>query len=253
MTKIIAIHSYRGGTGKSNSVANIAALIACQGKRVGIVDTDLPSPGIHVLFNFQQPPNRYVLNDFLWRRCSIDQAVYDLSNVLTGQSKTSGKLYLVPASVKLADISRVLREGFDHELLFSGLQSLIKKLQLDYLFIDTHPGLNEETLLSLTLSNIVLLVLRPDQQDFQGTAVTVDVARRLKVPKLLLIINKVLPDYDFEQVRQQVEKTYSVPVVGVLPESKEVLKLASSGLFCFKYPNHSISQIFKNIAQVIVR
>src|SRR5262245_53203 len=50
MAKIIAIHSFRGGTGKSNTTANIAALLAADGRRVGVIDTDIQSPGIHVLF-----------------------------------------------------------------------------------------------------------------------------------------------------------------------------------------------------------
>lgn len=38
---------------------------------------------------------------------------------------------------------------------------------LDYLFIDTHPSLNEETLLTITLTDVLLVVLRPDSQDYQ--------------------------------------------------------------------------------------
>jgi MinD-like ATPase involved in chromosome partitioning or flagellar assembly len=41
MPQIISIHSYRGGTGKSNITANLAALLAANGRRVGVVDTDI--------------------------------------------------------------------------------------------------------------------------------------------------------------------------------------------------------------------
>ncbi len=50
MAKIISIHSFRGGTGKSNTTANVATLLAVQGGRVGVIDTDIQSPGIHILF-----------------------------------------------------------------------------------------------------------------------------------------------------------------------------------------------------------
>ena len=252
MSKIISIHSYRGGTGKSNFTANIASCIASKGYRVGIIDTDLPSPGIHVLFNVNLEKLPYKLNDFLWGRCVIKNAVYDVSRILPEGKGDRAQLYLVPASTKLADISRVLREGFNSEILLQGLQDLITFLNLDYLFIDTHPGLNEETLLSLTISNLVLLILRPDQQDFQGTAVTIDVARRLQVPNLKLIVNKVLKTYNFEQVGQKIAKTYDVPVVGVFPESEDIIKLASNGVFCLKYPRHPLSEIYQNIAQKIL-
>lgn len=52
--KIVTIHSYRGGTGKSNITANIAVCAHEAGKRVAVLDTDLQSPGVHILFNFDQ-------------------------------------------------------------------------------------------------------------------------------------------------------------------------------------------------------
>ena len=58
MAQIISIHSFRGGTGKSNTTANIAALLAAGGRRVGVVDTDIQSPGIHVLFRHGRGEHR---------------------------------------------------------------------------------------------------------------------------------------------------------------------------------------------------
>ena len=49
MPQIISIHSFRGGTGKSNTAANLAAMLAQAGKRVCVIDTDIQPPGIHVL------------------------------------------------------------------------------------------------------------------------------------------------------------------------------------------------------------
>ena len=72
---------------------------------------------------------------------------------------SGGKLLLIPASIKATDITRVLREGYDVGLLNTGFQTLIDELALDVLIVDTHPGLNEETLVSLTLSDVLLLVL----------------------------------------------------------------------------------------------
>ncbi|NMG05534.1 MinD/ParA family protein [Brasilonema sp. UFV-L1] len=252
MAKIVSIHSYRGGTGKSNSTANIATAIARKGNRVGIVDTDLPSPGIHILFGWDEKRMKLTLNEFLWGRCAITDAAYDVTSVLKNQANSRSSIYLVPSSVKLNDISRILRERFDVELLLKGFKDLIKNLKLDYLFIDTHPGLNQETLISLTTSDIVLLVLRPDQQDFQGTAVTVDVARKLRVPKLLLMVNKALKEYDFEDLQKKVEHIYQTPVVGIIPESEDLLRFASNGIFCLNYPNHPISQTLEKVAKKIM-
>lgn len=252
MSKIVSIHSYRGGTGKSNSTANLAATIASLGKRVCIVDTDIPSPGVHVLFGFDEDSIKKTLNDFLWGRCEIAAAATDVTDALGDKATSNSKLYLVPSSVKAQDIARVLREGYDVQLLNDGFQDLVDDLKLDYLLIDTHPGLNEETLLSMTISDVLLLILRPDQQDFQGTAVTVDVARKLEVPKLLMMVNKAPEAFDFEQIQDQVETTYDVPVAGILPHSDEMMMLASSGIFCLKYPDNSLSQVIEGVAQQIM-
>jgi septum site-determining protein MinD len=256
MTDIISIHSFRGGTGKSNTTANLAVAIARLGKRVGIVDTDIQSPGIHVLFGLDDERMDRSLNDYLWGNCSIEEAAYDVGAELGvdgGElAVIGGGVHLVPSSIKIGEITRVLREGYDVGVLNDGFNSLGERLGLDYLLIDTHPGLNEETLLSITISTVLVLVLRPDQQDFQGTAVTVDVARKLEVPEILLVVNKVLPEYDFDEVRSEIERTYDLPVAGMLPLSEDVVRLASAGVFCVKEPEHPISQEIGRIAQRVV-
>jgi MinD-like ATPase involved in chromosome partitioning or flagellar assembly len=252
MSRIVSIHSFRGGTGKSNSTANIASTVARYGHRVGIVDTDIQSPGIHVLFGFDEEKMNRTLNDYLWGRCSIREAAYDVSAVLQGARTDRSSIHLIPSSLRAGEIARVLREGYDVGLLNDGFQALIQDLELDYLFIDTHPGLNEETLLSITISDILLLILRPDRQDFQGTAVTVDIARKLEVPKMLLMINKALSSFDFDALKQRVEETYDAPVAGILPLSEDVVQLASSDVFCLRYPEHPFSQVIESVARQIM-
>ena len=78
MSRIIAIHSFRR-TGKSNTTANVATLLAAGGRRIGVVDTDIQSPGIHVLFGVDQATLRNSLNDYLWGRCQIEQAAHDVT------------------------------------------------------------------------------------------------------------------------------------------------------------------------------
>jgi septum site-determining protein MinD len=248
MTRIISIHSFRGGTGKSNSTANLAATVASQGYRVGVVDTDIQSPGIHVLFNCDEDEMEFTLNDYLWGRCMAKDAAYDVTRVLRGNGHSHSRIYLIPASLKTGEIARVLREGYDVGLLNDGFQDLIQDLELDFLFIDTHPGINEETLLSITISDFLILILRPDQQDFQGTAVTVDIARKLEVPNMLLLVNKVLSKFDFAALRQKLESTYNAPVAGILPLSEDMVQLASRDIFCLCQPDHVYSQTIRSVA-----
>lgn len=246
MATIISTHSFRGGTGKSNTTANLAALFAMTGKRVGIVDTDIQSPGVHVLFGLDETNMGLTLNDYLWGRCEIKEAAHDVSDRLGGP--VSGKLFLIPSSIKAGEIARVLREGFDVGLLNDGFQQIIEDLQLDVLMIDTHPGVNEETLLSIAISDVLAIILRPDSQDYQGTAVTVEVARKLDVPRLLLIVNKTPTIFNFDDVKAKVERTYASEVAAVVPHSDEMMALASSGVFVTRYPDHPMTELYKQIA-----
>ncbi len=254
MCHVISVHSFRGGTGKSNITSNLATLVARSGKRVGVVDTDIQSPGIHVLFGLQEEAITFTLNDFLWGRCRIEQTACDVSPILMqkqGLFGPKGSIHLIPSSIKTGDISRILREGYDARRLNEGLSELIRKLKLDYLFIDTHPGINEETLLSLVISDVLVLVLRPDSQDYQGTAVEVDVARKLGVPKTLLVVNKALPALNFPELRQQMQQTYNTPVAGILPVCDEMFHLGSSHIFSLRYPDHPWTQSIQAIAKQV--
>ena len=240
MSTIISVHSFRGGTGKSNTTANISALLAVDGARVGVVDTDIQSPGIHVLFNLDESEMGHSLNDYLWGKCSIEETAHDVTSHVGAEVK--GQVFLIPSSIKPGEIARILREGYDVGLLNDGFRDVVEKLKLDYLLIDTHPGLNEETLLSIAISNALVIILRPDSQDYQGTAVTVDVARKLDVPKMLMLVNKVPPQFDLEDVRTRVEQTYDATVAAVLPHSDEMMTLASSGIFAIRFPDHPMTK-----------
>lgn len=246
MSKIISIHSFRGGTGKSNTTANLAAVLALQGQRVGVIDTDIQSPGIHILFGLHGDEITTSLNDYLWHGREIQDVALD---VTAKQSvPLPGKLFLIPSSIKPGEITRVLREGYDAQRLTRGLRQLLTDLQLDTLIIDTHPGLNEETLLSLVISHVLIIVMRPDQQDYEGTGITVQVAKELQVPHMLLVVNKTPSVLDPVAVKQRVERAYGAPVAAVLPHSDEMMNLASGGIFVLQYPDQPLTALYKQIA-----
>ena len=268
MSQIVSVHSFRGGTGKSNMTANVAAVLVQQGLRVGVVDTDIQSPGIHTLFGVKtntavgdaNPEHAgVVLNDFLYGRCNIEDAALDVTaKVMATQlgkplsaKPATGKLYFIPASIRANDIARVLREGFDPELLSDGLRAVVERLSLDLLIVDTHPGINEQTLLSVAISDKLLIILRPDRQDYQGTAVTLEVAQRLGVPEMFLVLNKVPSSLDPRMVRLEAEKTFNCDVISVIPHSDDLMVLGSSDMFVLHQPDHPVSVQIRKLASTL--
>lgn len=249
MARIVSVHSFRGGTGKSNITANVAFLLARKGRSVAVIDTDIQSPGIHILFGLVGAEITTSLNDYLWHGRDIIEAALDVRPNLGASVK--GRLYLIPSSTQQAQIARVLREGYDAERLTRGLRGLVDGLDLDILLIDTHPGLNEETLLSLVISDMLVVVMRPDKQDYEGTGITMEVARQLQVPCSTIVVNKAPLNLEPEAIALRVTQTYGCEVAAVLPYCEEMLTLASGGIFAVRHPEHRLTVLLGQIAEKV--
>lgn len=149
-------------------------------------------------------------------------------------------------------ITRLLEEGYDIQRLNANFDELLDEFDLDYLFIDTHPGLNKETMLAAALSEILIILVRPDQQDYYGTAVLTEIARKLEVPRVYLIANKISTRLDSNALRARFKEVFGHEVIGAIPLSEDFAELASEGLFVLRYPDHEISRIIRGIAQQIL-
>lgn len=250
MATIISVHSFRGGTGKSNTTANLAAVVAAAGHRVGVIDGDIQSPGIHVLFGLSGDTVTGSLNDYLWHGRGIADVAHDVTDRLNGDM--AGRLYLIPSSMQPGEITRVLREGYDAQRLTAGIRELVDALSLDVLFIDTHPGLNEETLLSLVISHALLIVMRPDRQDYEGTGITARVARELEVPGIHIVVNKAPAHLDPADVAARVTQAYGCDVAIVLPHSDALMGLASEGVFVLRHPDDPLTGLYRTLASRVV-
>jgi len=242
MAKIISIHSFRRGTGKSTLVANLATLLAQQGKRVAVVDTNFQSPTLNALFGLANPTA--TLNDYLWGDCPIETAIHTL---LVPSHHPS--LYLVPAKPDvLGNINKILRKGYADNLLAIAFEKLIETLNLDVLLIDLYAGLQEETLFTINISDMLVIVLRPDAQDYQGSSVTVEVTRHFQPPpQIMLVLNELPSGFNDSEVQQEVKRIYHCDTVFTLPHADEIMNLNNNAIFVQHYPLHPITTTLINM------
>ncbi|MEE2712192.1 MAG: MinD/ParA family protein [Planctomycetota bacterium] len=252
MATIVSIHSYRGGTGKSNITANLAYLAALEGKRVAVLDTDLQSPGVHVVFGMEKDRITHTLTDFVQNKCELEECAYQMSSDLGLDGEGDGEVWLLPSSMRIEDIMRVLDDGYDVGKLHTEFNALNHALGLDLLLIDTHPGLNRETMLTTAISDVLVLLIRPDKQDFHGTAVMVEVAGRLGVPNVAMVANKVVSRIDHDDVKAKITEAFGYEVLGVLPLDEEMANLGSRGLFTKLNPEHQITHELRSIAARLI-
>jgi len=103
-------------------------------------------------------------------------------------------------------------------------------------------------MLSLVISHTLIVVMRPDQQDYEGTGITIKVARQLEVPHIMIVVNKTPNSLTPEAIKAKVETAYQCSVAAVLPHSEEMMDLASGGVFVTRFPNDPMTSLFENIA-----
>ena len=130
-TELIAVHSFRGGNGKSSITANVAALLAVAGQRVGVIDADIQSPGLHLLLGQRGQDARATRSTtILLGNCAIDQLAVDVTAHLGQQ--VAGRLFLIPASLNPGTMAQVLSQGYDAQRLTRSFHELGETLGPGY-------------------------------------------------------------------------------------------------------------------------
>lgn len=69
---------------------------------------------------------------------------------------------------------------------------------------------------------------------------------------MLLAVNNTPEAFDALEVNARVQSAYGCEVVAVIPHSKDLMTLASCGIFSLHYPSHPLTAIYKRIAASLV-
>ena len=181
MTKCIALHSYKGGTGKSTISSNLSASLAKKGLTAVLLDVDVYAPSLQDYFQWQPKKS---INDYLFENANIDEVIHDLSPVLNkfrsndGEQYDSskGKLLVAFSSTSKDEIYKldgaVRQEGSKIQLLRKFLmlrEEIVSKYNADFIIIDTSPGIRYWSINSLAIADTILLSLKLDGIDLKGT------------------------------------------------------------------------------------
>ena len=163
MTKIITLHSSRRGTGKSTLTANLGAILAARGLRVGMADFDLTAPVLFNFFGVDEESIEHTLDGYLAGECDLLKTALDITPCLG--SITPGRLYLITCSQKVSYEVRKLTENQSKSEI-EALFSLGRDLHLDFLLLDLGAGVSEENLLKVAISDTVIETMLPDKKDY---------------------------------------------------------------------------------------
>ena len=190
MTKCIAFHSYKGGTGKTTLAANFAALLAKKGYRVFLLDLDVYAPSLQSYF--ETNPKKWI-NDFLFENAELKEVVLDFTPLIESHRGGStsnndeikgkmkrGQLWVGFCNAKKEEIFKL--EGgsqatgkqdtskihlFRRFILLR--EMLLSEYQVDYIIIDTSSGIRYWSINALIVADALLLTLKMADLDIVGT------------------------------------------------------------------------------------
>ena len=252
MGKIIAVHSYKGGTGKTSLSVNLAATYARKGKKVCLMDLDFRAPSLHAIFKKQKLD--YWLNDYLNSICEIDKVIVDVTN----DHGNSGKLFVAlanPSTEAIRDMTAKDRKWEMKALgrLLSLRSSLLNDMDLDYIILDTSPGLQYSSINAIVTADVVLLVTSLDASDINGSQRMTSELYDLFEKKTGILLNKVIAEYLSSEKEQKkfnkyIKNIHSLPVLATIPCFCEVLRAAGDFIFTEERPEHPFTETLEDLA-----
>ena len=252
MGKIIAVHSYKGGTGKTSLSANLAATYAKQGKKVCLMDLDFRAPSLHAIFKKQDLD--YWLNDYLNGVCEIAKVLVDV----TKDHGNGGKLVVAlanPSTEAIRDMTAKDRKWEMKALgrLLSLRSALFSNDDFDYIILDTSPGLQYSSINAIVTADVALVVTSLDASDINGSQRMTSELYDLFEKKTGILINKVVADRlssieEQKKFNKYIKDIHKLPILAAIPCYCEVLRAAGNFIFTEERPDHPFTETIQQLA-----
>lgn len=282
MTKSVAFHSYKGGTGKTTIASNIAALLTVKGYKVALLDLDVYAPSL--LSYFDKQPRKW-LNDYLLGDAEIDDAMMPVTDIVASYRKdradtgVNGKLWVGFCSAKKDDVYKI--EAGTAENTKSQLrrfillrQNLIRDYEIDFIIIDTSPGIRYWSMNALAVADTLLLTLKLGDIDIEGTAkLASEIYGSLTKygTKSFLVLNRVagycVPGnhshasnvHDGENSTESysgnpgpaISKQTNMDVIAAIPCYCDIQFSKKEFLTALRYPDHPFTKQLQDLAESI--
>jgi septum site-determining protein MinD len=222
MTKVVVVTSGKGGVGKTTSTAALGAALAQQGKKVAVVDFDVGLRNLDLVMGAER------------------RVVYDLINVAQGDAKLQQalirdkrlpNLFLLPAS-QTRDKDALTEDG---------VRAVIGELRdkFDWVLCDSPAGIERGATLAMRFADVAIVVANPEVSSVRDSdriiglldAKTEQAEKGGRIEKHLLLTR-----YDAGRAGRgemlsidDVLEILSIPLIGIVPESEDVLRASNMG------------------------
>lgn len=246
MSITIAVHSCKGGTGKTSIAVNLAGVYAASGKNVCLLDLDSKAPYLSSIFNVEA--NKWI-NDVLFGKCNVMDAIYDISDEIG----TSGKLYLGlsnPDIIAIRDISSKDRKWQAKALqIIMDAKNALVSAGMDIIILDTGPGVDFPSINAVAVTDYVVVVIKPNKPCIVGTEHVVNGVYRLLSKKCGIVENMC---HESHFLKPLSDTLFDIPVLASIPCMCDVQLKTDLGILALEEPEHPFSNSISKIADKIL-
>jgi len=191
-TRIFGWHSFKGGSGRSLGLANVAYELASRGRRVLCVDMDLESCGLATIFDVEIDDRPGTTEVLIQGRYPV------LKSAICPVGKVRGwDCYIDLIASKHEPPEQLMKLRWTEALAGFGnvlVDTYASAEKIDYIFLDSRGGISEQLAASLLLpTDGVIVFTRADRQSRVGTLHLLETIRRLAPRPLtpLIVMNGV--------------------------------------------------------------
>ncbi|OIN83513.1 septum site-determining protein MinD [Francisella sp. TX07-6608] len=221
--KVFVVTSGKGGVGKTTSSAAVAYAFAKKGLKTVVIDFDVGLRNLDLIMGCERRVV-YDLINVVREEATINQAII--------KDKRIDDLYIIPAS-QTRDKDALTEEGVDR---------LIEELRnsFDIVLCDSPAGIEKGSLMAMRCADAAIIVTNPEVSSVRDSdrilgmlsSKTLKAQREGEFKEIHLLLNR----YDAARARagamlkaEDVSEILYTPIVGIIPESKDILEASNSG------------------------
>ena len=223
MSTVIVVTSGKGGVGKTTTAAAFGTGLALQGKRTVVIDFDVGLRNLDLIMGCE----RRVVFDFI----NVINGDAKLNQALIKDKRVEG-LFILPTS-QTRDKDALRRKAVD-----KAMEEL--RSEFDYIVCDSPAGIEHGAQTALYFADEAIVVTNPEVSSVRDSDRIVGIlaskSRRAERNQEAVKSHVLITRYDHERVErgemlkiEDITEMLALPLLGVIPESRSVLKASNVG------------------------
>ncbi len=222
MAKVMVVTSGKGGVGKTTTTAALGAALAQGGQRVAVVDFDVGLRNLDLVMGAER------------------RVVYDLINVAQGDAKLAQAL-IKDKRIETLFLLAASQTRDKDALSEEGVEKVVAELreQFDWVICDSPAGIERGATLAMRHADLAVVVTNPEVSSVRDSdriiglldskTAKAEKGERMEKHLLLTRYNPVRAGRGDMLSVDDVLEILSIPLLGIIPESEEVLKASNLG------------------------